>query len=146
LADGIVSFCQRVLSTWLSERFLVRLRTELFSHLHGLSMEFFERRRLGDIVARLTGDVGAVESFLVSGLADATSYVLTLLVFMVALLWLDWQLTLASLAVAPVFWFAARRFSRLIKQASREKRRRSGSISAIAEESFANAALVQAYH
>ena len=41
---------------------------------------------------------------------------------------------------------AARRFSRLIKHASREKRRRSGSISAVAEESLANAPLVQAYH
>src|SRR4051794_18912175 len=146
LADGAISFCQRVLSTWLSERFLVRLRTDLFAHLHRLSMEFFERRRLGDIVARLTGDVSAVESFLVTGLADAASYVITLLIFGGALFWLDWQLTLASLIVAPVFWLVARRFSRLIKRASREKRRRSGSISAIAEESFANAALVQAYH
>ena len=50
-----------------------------------------------------------------------------------------------SLLVAPLFWLAARRFSRLIKVASREKRRRSGSISAVAEESLSNAALVQAY-
>jgi ATP-binding cassette subfamily B protein len=48
--------------------------------------------------------------------------------------------------VAPLFWVAARRFSWLIKEASREKRRRSGSISAVAEESFSNAALVQAYN
>jgi ABC-type multidrug transport system fused ATPase/permease subunit len=51
-----------------------------------------------------------------------------------------------SLFVAPLFWLAARRFSGLIKHASREKRRRSGSISAVAEESLSNAPLVQAYN
>ena len=51
-----------------------------------------------------------------------------------------------SLLAAPLFWFAASRFSDLIRDASRERRRRSGTISAVAEESLANAALVQAYH
>src|SRR4051794_11196589 len=71
VADGAVSFAQRVLSTWLSERFLVRLRTGLFAHLHRLSMDFFERRRLGDIVARLTGDVSAGGGVTVGGVALA---------------------------------------------------------------------------
>ena len=63
-----------------------------------------------------------------------------------ALFYLQWDLASSSLLVAPLFWLAARHFSRLIKHASREKRRRSGSISAVAEESLANAALVQAYN
>jgi ATP-binding cassette, subfamily B, bacterial len=49
-----------------------------------------------------------------------------------------------ALVVTPVFLYVARRFSRLIKQASREKRRRSGSLSAVAEESLGNHMLVQA--
>ena len=68
------------------------------------------------------------------------------MVFTGVLLYLRWELALVSLVVAPLFWLAARHFSRLIKQASREKRRRSGSISAVAEESLGNAALVQAYN
>src|SRR6266480_7267577 len=110
------------------------------------SLDFFERRRLGDVVARITGDVQAVESFLVSGFTDAIGYALTLVIFTAALLYLNWQLALVSFIVVPFFWLAARRFSRLIKRASREKRRRSGSISAVAEESLGNAALVQAYN
>jgi ABC-type multidrug transport system fused ATPase/permease subunit len=46
----------------------------------------------------------------------------------------------------PLFWLAARYFSRLIKRAAREERRRSGSTNAVAEESLSNAALVQAYN
>jgi subfamily B ATP-binding cassette protein MsbA len=63
-----------------------------------------------------------------------------------ALFYLEWRLALVSLFVAPLFWLAARHFSRKIKHAAREERRRSGSISAVAEESLSNAALVQAYN
>ena len=63
-----------------------------------------------------------------------------------ALFEFDWRLALVSLFVAPLFWLVARKFSRRIKQASREERRRAGSIGAVAEESLANAALVQAYN
>src|SRR5205807_7586719 len=55
-------------------------------------------------------------------------------------------LALMSLIVAPLFWFVPRHFARVIRHASREKRRRSGSISSVAEESFSNAQLVQAYN
>jgi ATP-binding cassette, subfamily B, bacterial len=55
-------------------------------------------------------------------------------------------LALAALAVTPAFWITTRRFSRTIKAASREKRRRIGAISAVAEESLGNVAVVQAYN
>jgi len=144
LGAGLVAFADDYLSTWVGERFLLALRTDVFRHLHGLSMDFFERRRLGDLLSRLTGDVAAIESFALSGVADAMASVLRLAFFVSALLYIRWDLALVSLVVAPLFYVVARRFSKLIKGASREKRRRSGSISAVAEESLSNAALVQA--
>jgi ATP-binding cassette, subfamily B, bacterial len=145
VGGGIVSFADDWLSTWVGERFLLDLRTSVFRHLQGLSLDFFERRRLGDLIARLTGDVGAIETLVLSGVTDAISYVLRIGFFAGALFLLDWQLALFALVVTPLFWLLARHFSRLIKEASREKRRRSGSLSAVAEESLANAQLVQAY-
>jgi ATP-binding cassette, subfamily B, bacterial len=145
LLDGAFSFLDNYVSTWVGERFLLSLRTEFFRHLQGLSIGFFERRRLGDVLSRLTGDISAIESFVLSGVTDALSYLLQILFFAGALFYLSWELALASLVITPLFWVIARRFSRLIKIASREKRRRSGSISTVAEESLSNVALVQAY-
>ncbi len=145
LASGIVSFSDDVLSSWIGERFLLSLRTRTFRHLQTLSLDFFDRSRLGDLLSRLTGDIASIENFVLSGVASAFSSLLQIGFFAGALFYLDWRLALVSLAVAPLFWLAARKFSRLIKQASREKRRRSGSISAVAEESLSNAPLVQAY-
>ncbi|MGI8909190.1 MAG: ABC transporter ATP-binding protein [Rubrobacteraceae bacterium] len=142
---GVVSFFDEYLSAWVGESFLVSLRTGFFRHLHGLSLGFFDHERLGDILSRLSDDVDAIEELVLEGMTSALSYAFQLLFFVGALFYLQWKLALISLFVIPLFWIAARYFSRKIKQASREERRRTGSIGAVAEESLSNAALVQAY-
>jgi ATP-binding cassette, subfamily B, bacterial len=144
VAEGLISFADDYLATWLGERFLQRMRRRLFGHVQTLSLDVLDRRRLGDVIARLTSDVQAIESFVLSGVADALSAILRILFFSAALFYLQWDLALVAVIVTPLFLLVARRFSRLIKHASREKRRRSGSLSAVAEESLGNLALVQA--
>jgi ABC-type multidrug transport system fused ATPase/permease subunit len=142
---GALSFADDWLSTWTEQRFLLALRGDVFAHLQRLSPTALERRRLGDVLSRLTGDVAAIEALLLTGLADAVAHVLHLAFFCGALFYLQWDLALVALIVAPAFLVTAGRFSRLIRRAAREKRRRSGSIGAVAEESLANLPLVQAY-
>ena len=144
LMGGLISFADDYLSTWLAERFLLGMRSRVFAHLQTLSLDVFDRRRTGDLISRVTSDVQAIEGFVLSGVADGLAAALRILFFTGALFVLDWQLALIAIVVAPLFWVVAKSFSRLIKHASREQRRRSGSLSAIAEESFSNAALIQA--
>jgi ATP-binding cassette, subfamily B, bacterial len=143
LIGGLVSFADDYLSTWLAERFLLGMRSRVFAHLQTLGLDVFDRRRTGDLISRITSDVQAIEGFVLSGVADGMAAILRILFFTGALFVLDWQLALIAIVVAPLFWVVAKSFSRLIKHASREQRRRSGSLSAIAEESFSNAALIQ---
>ncbi len=146
LLGGVVSFGEEYLTAWVAERFLLSLRTNFFRHLHGLSLDFFEQRRLGDILARLSGDIAAIEALVLTGVAFAISNALRLLFFAGALVYLQWKLALVAFTVAPLFGLVAHHFSRMIKRITREQRRRIGSISAVAEESLSNSALVQAYN
>jgi ATP-binding cassette subfamily B protein len=142
---GVVGFGDEYLAAWIGERFLHRLRMRVFAHLQTLSVSFFDRRSLGDTLSRLTGDVNAIENLLLTGATEALSNLLKIGLFAGVVFYLNWQLALVSLVSVPIFWLAARFFSRRIKAASREVRRRSGSISAVAEESLGNTALIQAY-
>jgi ATP-binding cassette subfamily B protein len=144
VTSGIVSFADEYLATWIGERFLQRMRRRLFAHVQTLSLDVLDRRRLGDTVARLTNDVQAIESFVLAGVADGLSALLRIVFFTGALFYLQWQLALVAIVVTPMFLYVARRFSQLVKHASREKHRRAGSLSAVAEESLANQMLVQA--
>ncbi|HSI80196.1 MAG TPA: ABC transporter ATP-binding protein [Solirubrobacterales bacterium] len=144
LLNGLIGFADDYVSTWIGERFLLAMRVRVLDHLHRLTLDVLDRRRLGDLIARVTSDVQAIESFVLSGLADGLSALLRILFFGGALFILNWKLALVSLVVGPLFYVAARTFARLTKQAARESRRRVGSLSSLAEEGIANAALVQA--
>lgn len=143
--ESAVDGADRLLSTWLSQRFLVDLRTDLVRHLQTLSLDFFQRSRLGDLLSRVSGDVSAIESFLVSGTSGALSAFLQLVLFVGALCFLHWQLALVSLVVTPLFWLTSRYFSTRLKRISRERQRLSGSSTSVVEQVLSNIALVQAY-
>jgi subfamily B ATP-binding cassette protein MsbA len=143
LLGGLLSFADDYLAAWVGERFLLDLRARLFAHLHAVPLGTLERRRMGDVIARLTGDVQAIERFLLTALADGIGALARILFFGAAVFVLSWKLALAALVVVPLFALVSRSFSRLVKGAAREKRRRSGSLASVAEESLANAALVR---
>jgi ABC-type multidrug transport system fused ATPase/permease subunit len=144
LTGGLIAFGEDYLGTSIGERFILALRTRVFDHVQRLSLDVFHRHRMGDLITRVNSDVQQIETLVLSGVTDGLSALLRIIFFGGALIYLDWQLALIALFVAPLFWVVAKHFSRLIKRASREKRRRVGSLSSIAEESFSNAALIQA--
>ncbi len=146
LLGGLVAFGDDYLSDWISERFLLGVRTRVFAHLQRLPPDFFAGKRRGDLVARLTGDVAEIDTLLISGAVDLLSYLFRIVFFVAALLTLSWQLALLAFVASPLFWLASHLFSGRIKRIAREQRQRSGAISAIAEESLATVPLVQAYN
>jgi subfamily B ATP-binding cassette protein MsbA len=143
LLGAALAFGDDVLATWVGERFLLDLRTHLLAHVQRLAPHTLDRRRLGDTLSRITSDVAAIEAFLLAGIASGISAVVRIVIFGGALFLIAWQLALLALVIAPPAFLAARHFARLSKRASREKRRRAGSLSAVTEEGLANIALVQ---
>ena len=146
LAEGVVSFCEDYSSEWVGGRFIVSMRTDLFRHLQDLSLSFFDRRSVGDMLTRISDDTEEIEELLVGEFGELLTYLFQFVFFVGALFYLQWRLALVSLFAVPLFLLAGRYFSRKIRRATREERRRTGSVSAVAEESLSNAALVQAYN
>lgn len=142
---GTVGFVEQYLGAWIGENFIHRLRTRVFAHLHTLSISFFDRRRLGDTLSRLTGDVAAIENLALSGVIEVIANLFKIAVFVGVLVFLDWRLALVSLIAVPLFWTTARAFAHRIKRASRQVRARAGSITVVAEESLTDPTLIQAY-
>lgn len=144
--EGLVGFGQTYLSTLVSERFVLNLRTSFFRHLMRLSIDFFDRHRLGDVLSRIGGDIRTIEDLTVSGLRSAASNVFRFIFYAAATFYLRWDLALAAFVVVPPFWVVSRYFSRRIRLVSREQRRRSGSVTSLAEESISNIAVVQIHN
>lgn len=144
LASGAISFADDVIATRVSAGFTLDIRVALFGNLLRQPPDALDRRRLGDLLSRLSGDVGAIEGVMVAGVTDLLSAVLRMLLFAGAMFLIDPALAIVSLLLAPLFWGAARTFASTARRVARERRRRSGGLLALAEESLGHAALVQA--
>jgi len=145
VVQGVVTWIDEYLTAWVGERFVLNLRVDLFTHMQRLSLGFFERRQLGDMMSRLGSDVSTIETLVVTGVNMVLTYTFQVIFYAGMLFFLDWRLALAALIAAPGFLAVARLLSGRIQASARELRRRSGSIGAVAEESLSNLALVQAY-
>ncbi|MFI9255685.1 ABC transporter ATP-binding protein [Streptomyces sp. NPDC053069] len=142
---ALVAYTGNSLAAWATERFVMRLREHVFDHVQQLPPHFFQRHRQGDLLSRLTSDVEAIETMVVSGLVGAASAAFSALFYAVAAFWLRWDLAAATFVLAPLFWLAARRFTGSIKDVSREGRVADGAITSVVEESLGTIVLTQAY-
>jgi ABC-type multidrug transport system fused ATPase/permease subunit len=145
-AGALATYAGNYTATWVGERLLLRLRTAATAHLHTLPPDELERRWHGDLLSRLTTDIFDIEEVVASGLVQAASALISLVVFAAAAVYLSWPLALAALCTAPLFLIAARFFGSQIHRRSREALRRDGSVTAVVEESLANASLAGAYN
>jgi ATP-binding cassette subfamily B protein len=83
------------------------LRTQLYAHLQGMSLRFFTGTRTGEIQSRLANDVGGIQSVVSDTVANILNNLATVITTTIAMLLLDWRLTLLSIGILPVFAFVA---------------------------------------
>ena len=82
------------------------IRNQLFHKITSLPLGFFSEERKGDIIARMTGDVGEIESSIMSSLDMLFKNPILIISYFTALLFISWQLTLFTLVFVPIFgWF-----------------------------------------
>jgi ATP-binding cassette subfamily B protein len=110
VAAAIAMFTGGYLMALAKERFVLRLRDAVFGHIQRLSLDFFDRRRLGDLTIRLTEDTEEIEGVVSSGLAGAAASAVSVLLFAGAAVAIRWDLALLAFAVAPLFWLVSRAF------------------------------------
>ena len=89
---AVVAYAGNSLATWVTERFVMRLREYVFDHVQQLPPHFFQRHRQGDLLSRLTSDVESIETMVVSGLVGAASAAFSALFYAAAAFWLRWDL------------------------------------------------------
>lgn len=98
-------------------RLVVDLRSRIYDKLQRLSFRFFDENESGGIINRVTGDVQAVRSFVDGVVVQSLILVLSLSVYLLYMLRINVNLTLACLATTPLLWYMTARFSRSVRPA-----------------------------
>jgi ATP-binding cassette subfamily B protein len=142
---ALCSYAEKYLTTSVGQWVMHDLRRTLYSHIQRLSLAYHDQKRTGDLISRVTSDIDAIQSFIVSGLLGALINILTLVGMVGVMFYLDWRFTLIALSVAPVLFAVVYTYTRRIKKASREVRKKEGEIVSVIEEVLSSIRVVKAF-
>jgi len=144
LLGTVLAGVNRYLHTRLSGRILFALRDDLYRHLQQLSPAFYGRRRMGDILSRLDGDVAEIQRFAVDSLFSAVSAVIGLVGAVALMLMLSWQLSLLLALLVPIEVLWLRWMRRKVEREVRSLRERSADVSSFLVETLPAMKFIQA--
>jgi len=136
VGDAGLNVVQRWCSAYVGEGLIYDLRTELFRKVQRMPIAFFTRTPTGAITSRLSTDVVGAQTAVTSTLGSVVSNVVGLATALVAMLVLEWRLTLLALIVLPLFVVPARRVGRRLQQISRQQMQHSASMNTQMTERF----------
>ena len=125
-------------------RVLTQVRADLYRHVQRLSLRFHARARTGDLITRLTGDVGRLQEVAVTAAMPLVVNTATLLGMVGVMVWINAELALAAIAALPLISPTFVRRSGRIRTVARKQRRREGAMATVASESLGAIKLVQA--
>jgi ATP-binding cassette subfamily B protein/subfamily B ATP-binding cassette protein MsbA len=129
----------------IGQRMVRDLRSDLYAHLHRLSMAFHSRAQAGDLLYRVTADTFALQSLTMNCLFPAATALILLIGMAVIMLRLDWQLTLLALAVCPFLLLTIGRLNRRITVAASEVRERESEVYGVVQRAMAAMRVIQAF-
>ena len=142
---GLADYGETVVMSNVGQTLVAKLRRDLFRQLLRLSPLYHTSRQHGDLLMRLTGDIVLMRELLVGNLLDGAAALLVILGTLAAMLWMDWRLTLLSLAIVPVVALAGAVFSRRIRRLVRQNREKEGALASTAGESLGAVHVLQAF-
>jgi len=139
------TYLQSYLTTNVGQWVMHDLRRLLYHHIHRLSLAEHDATQTGDLISRVTSDIQTIQDFVTSALLEILTSVLVLAGIVGVMLYLNWRFTLISLSIAPLLFLVVFLFTRRIKQASRDVRKKEGELLSIVQEVFSSIRVVKAF-
>jgi ATP-binding cassette, subfamily B, bacterial len=136
LADAGLGLLMSYLAAAIGNRIVLSMRTALFDHIQRMPLAFFIRVQTGALVTRLDRDVAGAQSAFTDVLSSVIGNIIAVTLVLAAMTVLSWQITLLSLALAPLFVLPARTMGRRLQALSREGMRLAASMNSTMYERF----------
>jgi ATP-binding cassette subfamily B protein len=136
IISGLIGVGQSYLNNVIGQSVMHDLRTALYAHLQTMPLRFFTETKTGEIQSRLANDVGGIQSVVTDTAASVTSNVAIALSTVVAMLIIDWRLTLLSLGLLPFFMYLTFRVGKVNREVRGETQKSLAEMSAVTEETL----------
>ncbi|MEO0934772.1 MAG: ABC transporter ATP-binding protein, partial [Cyanobacteria bacterium J06641_2] len=145
LIRGFFQGIQDIYMVKAALRVAYNLRKQVYAHLQSLNLSYFETAKAGDLSYRLTEDVDRVGEVVHKMFHDFIPSALQLIAIPIYMIYLSWQLTLATLVIAPLMGVLIGWFGNRLQKYSRRSQNQISDLSAILTEVFGGIRIIQAF-
>ena len=145
VGQSVLAMGQNYVTTRLSQHIMASFRTSLFDHLQKLSLNFFAKRRTGEILSRLMNDVGVIQTLVTETPIDSAKHVVTFIGGIGFLLYMNWKLCILILLLLPALVFIARLFGKRLKALSTTIQDQTAALTTLIEEVISGIRVVKSF-
>lgn len=145
MATFISKYLQIYYSSKAAQDTMIDLRCSIFSHIEGLSMDFFSKQQIGRLVTRATNDISALQELLSSVLIQAWHDLLILFGTLFILFFLNWKLALCITITVPVFVATTLFFQKKLQNVYRQSRHLLSTLNAHLAEDIAGFKIIRIF-
>jgi ATP-binding cassette, subfamily B, bacterial len=121
ILNGGISVVQRRLNSQVGEGVIYDLRVALFGKLQRMSLRFFTNTKIGELMSRLNNDVVGAQTAISNTITSIITDIIQAVAILVVMLTLQWQLTLVSVIILPLFILAAQRLGTTLRDLARKQ-------------------------
>jgi subfamily B ATP-binding cassette protein MsbA len=145
LVKGVCTYLLSVMSVSIEQKVIRDIRNRLYAHLHRMSLAFFHASRTGQIISRITSDVGLVRRSISTGFLAAIRDSLNILVLAGFVLWINWRLALVAFIVIPVITVVVAKIGRRLRRYSTRAQEKMADITTVLQETISGIRVVKAF-
>ncbi len=142
---GIFLYGQNYLMSWVGQRVIIDIRSEVFRKLQRLSMSFYDKNKTGTIMSYVTNDVTALQGAMVDNTIELVTESIILVGSVCAMIYLDWKLTLITILTFPVVLYFMKFFGKKIRRSGGQIQEAAADITSVLQESVSSARVVKSF-
>jgi subfamily B ATP-binding cassette protein MsbA len=141
LADYIDNYYTESVGQWVAHD----LRLRVYDHLHRLSLTFYDHQQTGPLLSTITNDVVTVQNFASGATLGILVDLLTIVMMLGLMFWLNWDFTLIAIGVTPFLLLFVMRFKKAVKSVTHEVRKRQSDIVSVVQQGLESVRVVKAF-
>ncbi len=146
LIESVFRYYFSYITSWIGQSIIKNLRVNIYQHILGLKLQYFDKTPIGASTTRTINDTEAINDTFSQGIIDIFADMITLIVVIAIMLYTDVRLTLISLSVLPLMIISTYIFKEKVKTAFKIVREQISRLNAFVQEHLAGVSIVQIFN
>lgn len=145
VTESLLRYVFNYTTAWLGQSIVKDMRVRVYNHLINSRLKYFDTNPIGTSTTRTISDIEAINDTFSEGLISIVADILTIISVLVAMLYVNWKVAIASIVILPVLLWFTRWFQEGVKKSFQEERTQIGRLNAFLQEHITGMRIIQIF-